>query len=498
MTELHRPRTPPDLPGYSVVRLIGLGGFADVFLYRQHLPARDVAVKVLLEPTLDDEARQRFATEANLMAQLSHHPAIVTVYHAAFADDGRPFLVMEYCSRPGLAERYRSERMSVAESLRIGVRLASAVQTAHEAGILHRDSKPANVLTTDFGWPALTDFGIAATGRQRGGAAVGMSIPWAPPELLGPHPGGDERSDIYSLGATIYSLLAGRSPFEVAGLPNGAGELVSRIERMPLPAIGRPDVPGELAEVLGRAMAKSSARRFDTALAVARSLQQIEAVLGLPATAVDISGRGLTVERRSTSLDAAATRLRPVRDVGPAAGQGRFFGEDATRVRPILDLGGAVEVVEQDGDGTEEPGRQERSTARRVLAAGLAVLAVVLTAVVVAAVLYRPAPGPGGSTATDFPAPPATVDAVVPAPQALAGVRQPDGSVVFTWTNPAPAAGDSYLWGVLSLTGEPSMARVDATRIVVPSGSSGQVCVQVAVVRADGRSSTRPAQGCAP
>ena len=101
------------------------------------------------------------------MAQLSHHPSIVTIYHAAIAADGRPFLVMEYCSRPGLAERYRQERISVAEALRIGIRLASAVETAHRAGILHRDIKPANVLTTDFGWPALTDFGIAATTGSR-------------------------------------------------------------------------------------------------------------------------------------------------------------------------------------------------------------------------------------------------------------------------------------------------------------------------------------------
>lgn len=268
---------------------------------------------------------------------------------------------------------------------------------------------------------------------------------------------------------------------------------------MPLPAIGRPDVPAELAEVLARAMAKNSARRFDSALAVARALQQIEAVLGLPATAVDISGRGLTAERLSSSVDDAATQLRPVRDIGPSVGEGRHVGDDATRVRPVLDLGDAALVVDQPGDGTQQPGRQERSTARRALAGGLAALVVVLTVVLVAAVLHRAVPGPGVSTAADFTAAPATVDAVVPAPQALAGVRQPDGSVVFTWTNPEPAPGDSYLWGVLSLTGEPSMARVDATRVVVPpSGASGQVCVQVAVVRADGRSSTRPAQGCAP
>jgi serine/threonine protein kinase len=218
--------SPPDLPGFDYLRVLGIGGFADVFLYRQHLPRRLVAVKVLLAAGLDDAARARFTDEANLMARLSHHPSIVTVHHAAVARDGRPYLVMEHCSQPGLAQRYRTRRMGVAEVLRIGVRLASAVETAHRAGVLHLDIKPANVLTTDFGWPALADFGIAATiGQRSARAAVGLSVPWAAPEMLDDPPIADERSDVYCLAATLYSLLAGRSPFEVLGGANGAAEL---------------------------------------------------------------------------------------------------------------------------------------------------------------------------------------------------------------------------------------------------------------------------------
>ncbi|WP_448629154.1 serine/threonine-protein kinase [Cellulomonas soli] len=284
MTARREASAPPHLPGYTYVRVLGLGGFADVFLYEQELPRREVAVKVLLAGSLDDQVRTRFQTEANLMAQLSHHPSIVTIHQAAIASDGRPYLVMEYCSRPGLAERYRQERISVAEALRIGIRLSSAVETAHRAGILHRDIKPANVLTTDFGWPALTDFGIAATTGHGGSATVGMSIPWSPPELLGDRPTGDERSDVYSLGATIYSLLAGRTPFELPGAPNGAADLVGRIERMPLPPTGRDDVPPDLHDVLVRAMEKHPSRRLPSAAAVARALQQVEAGLRLPAT----------------------------------------------------------------------------------------------------------------------------------------------------------------------------------------------------------------------
>lgn len=152
---------PPVLDGYTAVKLIGRGGHADVYAYTQHTPRRTVAVKVLADRAEDASTADAFAHEANILADLSHHPSIVTVYQAGVSADGRPFIVMEHCSRPSLGMRYRRERLSVPETLRAGVRLSSAVETAHRAGILHRDIKPANVLVTDFGWPALADFGIA-------------------------------------------------------------------------------------------------------------------------------------------------------------------------------------------------------------------------------------------------------------------------------------------------------------------------------------------------
>ncbi|WP_456847119.1 protein kinase domain-containing protein, partial [Cellulomonas sp. P5_C6] len=351
MTARREASTPPRLPGYEYLRVLGLGGFADVFLYQQELPRREVAVKVLLAGSLDDEVRARFQQEANLMAQLSHHPSIVTIYHAAIAADGRPFLVMEYCSRPGLAERYRHERISVAEALRIGVRLASAVETAHRAGILHRDIKPANVLTTDFGWPALTDFGIAATTGHGAGATVGMSIPWSPPELLGEHPTGDERSDVYSLAATIYSLLAGRTPFEVPGGENTAQQLVSRIERSPLPPTGRDDVPWGLQDLLERAMAKHPARRFESAAAVARALQQVEADLRLPITPLDLTDEP----------DAGESRDTPA--LSPDGGR-----EDATRLRSIVSVAPAAPGEQAGPAGPVPPGADEPTRHRGVTA----------------------------------------------------------------------------------------------------------------------------------
>jgi serine/threonine protein kinase len=177
------PSQPPVLPGFSYVHVLGSGGFADVFLYEQNMPRRQVAVKVMLSEVVNDQVRQMFQAEANLMAQLSAHPSILTVYQASVSSDGRPYLVMELCSS-SLSERYRREPIPVPEVLRIAIKIGSAVETAHQAGVLHRDIKPSNLLQTAYGHPVLSDFGIASTlGAQQQEESVGLSIPWSAPEV---------------------------------------------------------------------------------------------------------------------------------------------------------------------------------------------------------------------------------------------------------------------------------------------------------------------------
>ncbi|MDQ1542838.1 MAG: hypothetical protein QOK08_476, partial [Actinomycetota bacterium] len=203
------PSQPPVLPGFSHVHVLGSGGFADVFLYAQNMPRRQVAVKVMLSEVVNDQVRQMFQAEANLMAQLSAHPSILTVYQAGVSADGRPYLVMELCSA-SLSARYRSERIPVPEVLRIAVRIGSAIETAHRAGVLHRDIKPSNILMTAYGHPVLADFGIAATvADSRDQEMIGMSIPWSAPEVLMDETPGSIHSEVWSLAATVYSLLAG-------------------------------------------------------------------------------------------------------------------------------------------------------------------------------------------------------------------------------------------------------------------------------------------------
>src|SRR5690606_20341825 len=111
------------------------------------MPRRQVAVKVMLSEVVNDQVRQMFQAEANLMAQLSAHPSILTIYQAGVSSDGRPYLVMELCS-PSLSQRYRLERLPISEVLRVAVRIGSAIETAHRAGVLHRDIKPSNILMT--------------------------------------------------------------------------------------------------------------------------------------------------------------------------------------------------------------------------------------------------------------------------------------------------------------------------------------------------------------
>ena len=156
------PSAPPILPGLAYIRPLGSGGFADVFLYEQDMPRRNVAVKVMPSDVRDPELRRMFNAEADVLAHLSAHPSIVTVYQASISADGRPYIVMEYC--PGsLAQRYRVERIPVDEVLATGVRMASALESAHRAGLIHRDVKPSNILVTTFGTPVLADFGISAS-----------------------------------------------------------------------------------------------------------------------------------------------------------------------------------------------------------------------------------------------------------------------------------------------------------------------------------------------
>ncbi|WP_104083815.1 serine/threonine-protein kinase [Cryobacterium sp. Y11] len=284
------PSAPPVLSGYTYVRPLGTGGFADVFLFEQNMPRRSVAVKVLLHDIVDDDVLRSFNAEADVMARLSSHPAILTVYTASISADGRPYLVMEYCLG-SYSSRERAETLPVATVLNVAIKIACALETAHRSQVLHRDIKPSNILTTTFGGPVLGDFGIAASLAGGGtGELFAMSLPWSAPEVIDERTTGSVATEVWSFGATLYSLLADRAPFEPAeGAPLSRAQLKQRISRAKYTSIGRADVPASLESALARMMSRDPAARQESLLACAHDLQRVQRDLGLPVTALDVA-----------------------------------------------------------------------------------------------------------------------------------------------------------------------------------------------------------------
>jgi serine/threonine protein kinase len=474
------PSAPPELPGYRHLRPLGTGGFSDVYVYEQLLPHRTVAVKVLLAD-LGTTGHAAFTREANLMARLSTHPFIVTVHDAGIAPDGRPYLVMEYCSQPNLAERYKAAPLSVDDALRVGVQLASAVETAHRGGILHRDIKPGNVLTNDYGYPALTDFGIAANvdaappGRQTAGSdsgpstgeSVGLSVPWSPPEMFLDVPEHDARSDVFSLAATLHTVLAGRTPFESAGGPNTPADLMARIERGQVAPIGRDDVPRTLVEVLSRGMSARRDDRYASALELGRALQRIELELGLAPTTLEIADATHRENLVVASPDAAETRVRSLPTVLPMAAPAPALVDDAP-----------------------SPTRALGSTRARLVGALVAVLSVLAIAVVALVIVLAGAPvmrteaGPSptatGGLAVDVGVIPVAVDGVA--------TTSSDGTAItFSWVNPDHRDGDLYYWARAETPDSRQVVR--EPEVTIEGVSPGvRVCVNVEIGRA-GRTS---------
>ena len=288
------PGTPPVLAGYSYVRPLGVGGFADGVQFEQNQPRRSVAGKVLLQSVVDDDVRRMFNAEADVMARLSAHPSILTVFDASVSADGRPYIVMELCPG-GYSNRYRAERIPVAEVLATGVRIASALETAHRAGLFHRDIKPSNILVNSFGTPVLADFGIAASVASSAAATSGeqlfaMSVPWSAPEVVEKRITGSVATEVWGLGATLYTLLAGRTPFEVDGSGrNGSEMLAARISRAKYTPIQREDVPARLQQILAKSMSHDPRQRQTSMLELATELQYVQYELGLMPTALEVA-----------------------------------------------------------------------------------------------------------------------------------------------------------------------------------------------------------------
>jgi serine/threonine protein kinase len=366
------------LAGYSYVRPLGVGGFADVFLFEQDQPRRQVAVKVLLQDVTDEDSRRMFNAEADVMARLSAHPSILTVFDASISADGRPYIVMEYC--PGsYASRYRTDRIPVAEVLSTGVRIASALETAHRAGLFHRDIKPSNVLVNSFGSPVLADFGIATSiarsaANTTGEQVFAMSVPWSAPEVVEKRITGSVGTEVWALAATLYTLLAGRTPFELEGTGrNGSEQMAARISKAKYTRIHREDAPEHLQLILARAMSHDPRQRPASMFELATELSYVQYELGLIPTAIEVATDDWSISAADVDFDDASSR-------GPIASTVPHTSRRATPQKRAAGRDAPDSVAAQG----RTPGG---SSALRWLALGTGVVVVLGVASIVAAVI---------------------------------------------------------------------------------------------------------------
>lgn len=262
--------------GFEDAVEVGRGGGGVVYRCFQKSLGRAVAIKVLASD-LDEDDRERFLREGFAMGGLSGHPNIVNILQVGVTESHRPFIVMPYHSAGSLAERVRREgRIPWPEAVRIGVKLCGALETAHRTDTLHRDIKPANVLLNDYGEPQLSDFGtarIAGGYKTVTGFFTGTLSYTAPEVLSGNAP--TAVADVYSLGATVYALIAGTAPHE----RKKDEELIAhylRITSTPVPDLRPHGIPAGVCDAIEKAMSIEPDRRYGTAAEFGRELQMVQ------------------------------------------------------------------------------------------------------------------------------------------------------------------------------------------------------------------------------
>jgi serine/threonine protein kinase len=276
---------------FSIQSLLGKGGMGEVYKTYDTKLDRIVALKILPPEIATDRGRmRRFLREAKAAAALNH-PNIATVYETGEAD-GLCFIVMEYVEGQTLRQRMKREPLPILEVLDVAIQTASALAATHKADIVHRDIKPENIMLRPDGYVKILDFGLAKLTQANqseafdsatdsstlAGTSTPLGLVMGTPGYMSPEQACgrevDSRSDIFSLGAALYALIAGQSPF---ASPTPA-ETIGAILHYEPPGLTtcRPDIPPEFEQIVARALRKRPEDRYQSAAELAQELQALK------------------------------------------------------------------------------------------------------------------------------------------------------------------------------------------------------------------------------
>jgi serine/threonine-protein kinase len=277
---------------WRIDRLLGLGGMAAVY-EGTHRNGKRGAVKMLhVELSTDEDARRRFLQEG-YAANRVQHPGVVSVLDDDVAEDGSVFIVMELLdgrSLGAVAEAQPGERLDLGTTLGVAAQVLDVLAAAHDRGVVHRDLKPENLFLTREGTVKVLDFGLARLAEHQRGAtatrtgnAMGTPAVMAPEQALGNWAEVDARTDLWALGATLFTLLSGRLVHQAGTVQ----QLMLAAMTKPAPPLrsAQPEVPAAVAAVIDRALAFEREDRWPDAASMAQALREAAAGLGLGAPA---------------------------------------------------------------------------------------------------------------------------------------------------------------------------------------------------------------------
>jgi serine/threonine-protein kinase len=316
------------IPGYLVEGVLGSGGMGVVFKAKHLQLNRTVALKMAHIGTWASRGdRERFQREAEAVASLTH-PNIVQVFDVDEAD-GRPYFTMEFLDGGNLAQQIAGTPQPAARASQLVATLASAVHSAHAAGVIHRDLKPANVLLTQEGTPKVSDFGIArrlggGASLTRTGALIGTPSYMAPEQARGIG-GKDVAVDVYALGAILYELLTGRPPFLADTAAQTIYQVLSQDPVAPSKLAGK--VPRDLETICLKCLHKEPRLRYPSAHDLMQDLNRFERGIPVQARRLGWAARTWRWSRRRPA--GAALIVLAIAMLGTSVGVARWLEQEA-------------------------------------------------------------------------------------------------------------------------------------------------------------------------